>query len=186
MKTIVVVAIWLYISGCLLVSTSPELTSYTDKDVLAWSSEVAKAWKERSGGSGALSYGSAVAAAGLGTGSMIAAATGSGAALGVTSALNMLLHLTGIAQPTGRAMAFLQGTMLVGQARAEYGKAITDAGIQNVPDSCLSRYGAELWAKVEDAINAVSGAEAALLPPDPIMSQLPQTRQPRSGKECGQ
>jgi hypothetical protein len=50
-------------------------------------------------------------AAGLGTGAMIAAATGSGAALGVTSALNVLLHLTGILQPSERVMAFFQGAI---------------------------------------------------------------------------
>ena len=161
---VIAAALAALLAGCSTVRP-PQLTDYSDAGALAYSNAVLASWDTTN--NDYLSYGGAVSAAGLSTGTLLAAGTGSPAVTGLAFGAALLQWVRSIFQPTDRANALDEGAEMVRDALKKYFAALTSSGIKNVPANCLTVQAGTLIGDVEDAQNVVSRLDKKRRPPDP-------------------
>jgi len=144
---------------------SPQLTDYSDVGALNWSNQVLATWSPAGGDM--LAYGGAVSAAGLTTGTLLAAGTGSPAVTGLAFGSAMLQWALSIFKPNEHNNALMEGAVMVREAVAKYFTAKTAAGISKTPTDCMTQYAGVLVADVNIAQNRVAFLEQQRMPKDP-------------------
>ena len=160
----IVLGLWV-LTGCSTVKGPPELTDYSDAGALTWSNNVLATWSPAAGD--LLAYGSAISAAGLTTGTLFAAGTGSPAVTGLALGSAMLQWITSILKPNERNNALMEGAIMVREAVAKYFTNKTAAGISKTPADCMTAYAGVLVAEVNIAQNRVAFLDQKRMPIDP-------------------
>jgi hypothetical protein len=143
----------------------PVLENYSDAGALQWSNDVLATWTPAPGD--LLAYGSAISAAGLTTGTLFAAGTGSPAVTGLALGSAMLQWITSILKPNERNNALMEGAIMVREALAKYWSTKTAAGISTTPIYCMTAYAGVLVAEVNIAQNRVAFLDQKRMPVDP-------------------
>ena len=105
--------------------------------------------------------------AGLTTGTLFAAGTGSPAVTGLALGSAMLQWVTSILKPNERNNALMEGAIMVREAVAKYWSTKTAAGISKTPTDCMTSYAGVLVAEVSIAQNRVAFLDQKRMPPDP-------------------
>lgn len=154
-----------FLTGCSLSPGLPQLADYSDKGVLEYSNGVLTSWDTSK--QDLISYGGAMSAAGLGTGTLFAAGTGSPAVTGLAFGSTMLQWMLSIFKPTDRANAWDEGAEMIRESLKKYFSTKTAAGISTVPSNCMTAYAGVLVGEVQDAINVVSRLDKKRRPKDP-------------------
>jgi len=162
--TMIVTALAVLLNGCSAMRppTLADCGELTDRNVFCLGEKVYDQWEMRSVNAGYLTTGGALALSGLSLGTVAAGRGGAvtGLALG-TSALVQIMEIFKFGE---RSFAYNVGAALVQDARSEYVQGITANGIQNVPSTCISPFGAAYYSKIGAAQKIVEALRIAMLP----------------------